>query len=100
MAKTEADCWRTQAAEAFQKYGSLKHRSDIVQSAYLESDPGSNPLEVADLPNGCSFGSNGQTVLRFVFNDRNELTAILVFRNYIASDYPMDQEGLIEERRY
>ena len=98
MARAENSCWKREATEAFQKYGALKTRSDIFAVLDIETDPGSNPVEVVEKdPNGCSSGSNGQTVLRFSFNDRNQLTKIQVLRNYIASDYEMD---LIEERTY
>ena len=63
-----------------------------------EKDSGSNPVEVIEKdPNGCSFGSNGRTVLRFYFDKRSNLTKIQVFRDYIASDYKME---LIVERKY
>jgi len=98
LARTEDTCWKQEAAGAFQKYSALKTRSDILRHADIEKDPGSNPVEVVEKdPNGCSFGSNGQTVLRFSFGDSNKLTKIQVFRNYVASDYEMD---LIEERSY
>ena len=96
--RTEENCWKHEAVEAFEKYGSLRTRSEIVRVAYLEEDPGTNPLEVIEKdPNGCSFGSNGQTIILFSFDNRNKLSRIQVFRNYIASDYTMD---LIEERKY
>jgi hypothetical protein len=94
----EENCWKQEAAGAFQKYGQFRTRPDILRAAYVEEDDGTNPVEVIEKdPNGCSLGSNGQTVLRFFFDDRNELTKIQVFRNYIASDYKM---SLIEERSY
>jgi len=97
IARTEDACWKYEAAEAFQKYGSLKTRSEILRVADIEKDPGSNPVEVIEKdPNGCSFGSNGRMVLRFSFDNRNKLTTIQVFRDYIASDYKME---LIEERK-
>ncbi len=96
--RTEENCWKHEAVEAFEKYGALRTRSGIVRVAYLEEDPGTNPLEVIEKdPNGCSFGSNGQTIILFSFDIKNKLTKIQVFRNYIASDYTMD---LIEERKY
>jgi hypothetical protein len=98
IARTENACWKHEAADAFQKYGSLKTRSEILRVADIEKDLGSNPVEVIEKdPNGCSFGSNGRTVLRFSFDKRNKLTTIQVFRDYIASDYTME---LIEEREY
>ncbi len=88
--RTEEACWKQEAAEAFAKYGLIKKRTEILRVAGIERDPGSNPVEVIEKdPNGCSLGSNGQTILRFSFNDRNELAAIQVFRNYIATDYHM-----------
>jgi len=101
--RTEETCWKHEASEAFEKYDSLKTRTEILKGVDIQNDlrskdTKSNPLEIIEKdPNGCSFGSNGQTVLRFFFNDRNEITTIQVFRNYIASDYQMT---LIEERRY
>ncbi len=96
--KTENACWDNEATEAFLKYGSLKTRSDILRVAYIENDPGTNHVEVIEKdPNGCSFGSNGQTVIQFTFSDKNELTKIQVFRNYITSGSQME---LIEEREY
>ena len=94
----EKACWKHEATEAFQRYGSFKTRSDILRAAAaLEKDISSNSVEVIETdPNGCSFGSNGQTVLRFFFDDKNKLKTIKVFRNYIASDYKLD---LIEERK-
>ena len=98
IAQTEDTCWNNEAAEAFQKYGSLKTRSEILRVAGTEKDSGSNPVEVIEKdPNGCSFGSNGRTVLRFYFDKRSNLTKIQVFRDYIASDYKME---LIVERKY
>lgn len=98
VTRTEEACWKYQATEAFQKYGSLKARSDILRVAGTEKDPGSNPVEVVEKdPNGCSLGSNGRTVLRFSFDEANKLTTIQVFRDYIASGYQME---LIEERKF
>ena len=91
ITRTENDCWEYEATVAFMKYGSLKTRADILRTAGIEKDPGTNPIEVIEKdPNGCSFGSNGQTVIRFTFNNKNELTKIQVFRNYIASGYKME----------
>ncbi len=101
--RTEETCWKHEASEAFEKYDSFKTRTEILKGVDIQNDlrskdTKSNPLEIVEKdPNGCSFGSNGQTVLRFFFNDRNEITTIQVFRNYIASDYQMT---LIKERRY
>jgi hypothetical protein len=98
LTRTEEACWKHEAADAFQKYGSFKARIEILRIAGIEKDPRSNPVEVIEKdPNGCSLGSNGQTILRFSFDDRNDLTTIQVFRNYVASNYQM---ALIEERRY
>ena len=96
----ENACWRQEAAEAFQKYGSLKARSDILRVAGIEKDSGSNPVEVVEKdPNGCSLGSNGRTVLRFSFDNRNKLTKIQVFRDYIVED-PTYKMELLEERKF
>jgi|GEM_PF-3084636 len=106
IARTEDACWEHEAAEAFQKYGSLKTRSDILRVVGTdilgvdgtEIDPKSNPVEIVEKdPNACSFGSNGRTVLRFYFDDWNKLTKIQAFRDYIASGYKME---LIEERNF
>lgn len=95
--RAEENCWKQEAAEAFAKYGSLKKRTEILRIAGVERGIGSNPIEVIEKdPNGCSLGSNGQTILRFSFNDRNELAAIQVFRNYIGTDYHM---ALIAEKK-
>ena|SRR5712692_234748 len=97
---TEDVCWKQEAAQAFQKYGSLKTRSDILRVAGTERGHRSNPVEVVETdPNGCSLGSNGRTVLRFSFDDGNKLTTIQVFRDYIASDSNYQME-LIEERKF
>jgi hypothetical protein len=99
MARTEDACWKHEATQAFQKYGSLKARSDILRVVGTEKDPGPNPVEVVEKePNGCSLGSNGRTVLRFSFDD-GKLTTIQVFRDYIASD-PNYKMELIEERKF
>ncbi len=98
IGRTEDACWKYEATEAFQKYGSLKTRSEILRSVDMEQASGSNPVEVIEKdPNGCSLGSNGRTVIRFYFDKKNKLTTIQVFRDYIASDYKME---LIEERKY
>jgi hypothetical protein len=103
LERTEESCWKHEATEAFRKYSSFKTRIEIlgvvdIQNDLVSKDLGSNPLEVIEKdPNGCSFGGNGQTVLRFFFNDRNEITAIQVFRNYIASNYRMT---LIDEEKH
>jgi hypothetical protein len=98
ITRTENACWSHEATEAFQKYGSFKTRSEILRSVDTEQASGSNPVEVIEKdPNGCSFGSNGRTVLRFYFDKRDRLTMIQVFRDYIATDYKME---LIDERKY
>lgn len=98
ITRTEDICWRHEAVEAFEKYGSLRTRSEIVRAADIEDDPGAGPVEFIEKEyNGCSLGSNGRTVVRFSFDSRNKLTKIQVFRDYIAADYTME---LIEERIY
>ena len=107
LIRAEDTCWKNEATEAFQKYGSLKTRSDMLRVVGTldilgvdgtEIDPKSNPVEiVVKDPNACSLGSNGRTVLRLYFDDRNKLTKIQVFRDYIASGYKME---LIEERNF
>lgn len=101
-ARTEDACWKYEATQAFQKYGSLKTRSDILRVVVGagKDHAGSNPLEVVETdPNGCSLGSNGQTVLRLFFDDGNKLTTIQVFRNYLAAG-PHYKMELIEERKF
>ena len=98
ITRTENTCWRHEAVEVFEKYGSLRTRSKILRAADSGEVSGSNPVEVIEKdPNGCSFGSNGRTVVRFFFDSRNKLTKIQVFRDYIAADYTME---LVEERKY
>ena len=102
VTRTEDACWKYEATQAFQKYGSLKTRSDILRVAVgTEKDiMGSNPLEVVEKdPNGCSFGSNGRTVIRFSFDNGNKLTTMQVFRYYVTGD-PKYKMQLIEERKY
>lgn len=95
--RTEEACWNQEAAEAFVKYGSIRNRTELLRVAGIERDLGSTSVEVIEkYPNGCSLGSNGQTILRFSFNERNELAAIQVFRNYIATDFHMT---LIAEKK-
>lgn len=95
---TENACWEHEATQAFQKYGSLKYRSDVLRVVGAERGANSNPIEIVEKDlNGCSLGSNGRTVVRFTFDDGNKLTTIQVFRDYIATDYKME---LIEERRF
>lgn len=97
LGRTEEACWKLEAAEAFEKYGPFKVRTEILRLAGIEKDSGSNPVEIIEKdPNGCSLGSNGQTIIRFSFNERNELETMQVFRNYIATDYQMT---LIAEKK-
>jgi hypothetical protein len=99
MTRGEDNCWKQEAAQAFEKYGPHKTRSDILRVADTKNDYGSNPLEVIEKdPNGCSLGSNGVTVVRFSFDDRNKLMAIQVFRDYVAA--PNFEMELIEERKF
>lgn len=92
-------CWRHEAAQAFQKYGALTTRSDILRVVGAIEDAQSNPIEIVEKdPNGCSFGSNGRTVLLLFFDAGNKLTTIQVFRDYITSD-PGYKMELIEERK-
>ena len=98
---SESRCYRYEADEVFRTYGALKTRTEVLRRLSLvgiESDTGTNPVEalVKD-PNGCSLGSNGQTVVRFYFDKRKKLTKIQVFKNYIAEGYQME---LIDEREY
>ena len=96
LTTTEDACWKHEATEAFQKYGSLTTRSEILGIAGTEIEQKQNIIEIIEKdPNACSLGSNGRTVLWIYFDDRNKLTKIQVFRDYIASGYKME---LIEER--
>lgn len=96
--KSEDSCWKHEAAEVFVKYGSLQTRTEIINVAAIANDPGKNPLEIIEKdPNGCSLGSNGQTVVKFFFKDRNKLSRIEVYRNYLTSESNMI---IIEKRSY
>jgi hypothetical protein len=97
---TEDSCWKHEATQAFEKYGSLKNRSDVLRVSGIEKNTNSNPIEVLEKdPNGCSLGSNGQTVVLFYFDNLNKLTKIQVFQNYITSDSNYKMK-LIEERKF
>lgn len=98
---TENTCWEDQATTAFTKYGSLKTRSAITLAAkdneILESKP--NMIEVLEKEyNGCSLGSNGSTILRFHFDDKNKLTMMQAFRHYTGVSDQQLRMQLIEER--
>ena len=96
--RTEEECWKHEAERAFEKYEMLKTRTEILRVAGVENDPMSNTIEIIENEiNGCSLGSNGQTVLRFTFYENNELKTLQVFKNYISEDY---KKVLIEERTY
>src|SRR6266568_3122652 len=68
--RTEETCWKHEASEAFEKYDSLKTRTEILKGVDIQNDlrskdTKSNPLEIIEKdPNGCSFGSNGKKVLK------------------------------------
>lgn len=101
---TENSCWKYEATQSFENYKTLKTRSSILRAASSRgldvANSKSNPVEVIEKdPNGCSMGSNGMTVVRFYFDDANNLTTMQVFRNYRTSDpsYKMEQ---IEERKF
>jgi hypothetical protein len=102
--KTEETCWKNQATQAFEEYGSLKTRPAILRATASTGreveDAKSNPVELFEIEhNGCSLGSNGQTLVRFYFDNVNKLTTIQVFRNYMVSD-PSYKMELIEERKF
>jgi hypothetical protein len=100
---TEDSCWKHEAAHAFEHYKMLNTRSAVLRAAENRGlevrDSGLNLVEVVESdPNGCSLGSNGQTVVRFYFDDANKLTMMRVFRNYLtARNYQME---LVEERDF
>lgn len=101
---TEETCWKSQATQTFEEYGSLKTRSAILRATASTGreveDAKSNPVELFEIEhNGCSLGSNGQTVVRFYFDNMNKLTTIQVFRNYMVTD-PSYKMELIEERKF
>ncbi|MEK6743382.1 MAG: hypothetical protein AABZ15_07230 [Nitrospirota bacterium] len=105
IARTEDTCWKNEATQAFEKYSSLKTRSAILRaSASTGSDvmnSKSSQVEVLEKEfNGCSLGSNGNTVLRFYFDDANKLTMMQAFRHYSGVSDPDYQMQLIEERKF
>lgn len=102
--KTEETCWKSQATQAVEEYGSLKTRSAILRAIVSTGrdveDATSNPVELFEIEhNGCSLGSNGQTVVRFYFDNVNKLTTIQIFRNYMISD-PNYKMELIGEKKF
>ncbi|HEY6096307.1 MAG TPA: hypothetical protein VIU93_15305 [Gallionellaceae bacterium] len=94
---TENNCWKYEAKLAFEKYGTLKTRSEVLRAANVEKNKKSNPIDVieGDDYNGCSLGSNGMTAIRFYFDDQDKLTAIQVWRNYSGVE-----TQLIEEKKF
>lgn len=97
-------CWKHEAAQAFKSYGTHRTRSEIMGAAASTGREVINTnfshIEIIESdPNGCSLGSNGQTVLKIYFDDKNKLNKIRVYRNYITND-PNYQMELIEERIY
>ncbi len=94
---TENNCWKQEAERAFEKYGSLKTRAEILRAAEVEKkDQKANPIDVIEGDyNGCSLGSNGMTAIRFYFDGENKLTAIQVWRNYSGVETEM-----IAERKF
>lgn len=100
---TADSCWKYESTQAFENYKTLTTRSAILRAAESRGlevrNSKLNPVEVVESdPNGCSLGSNGQTVIRFYFDDVNKLTMMRVFRNYLtAQNYQME---LIEERKF
>lgn len=98
LTRTEETCWKHEAVEAFEKYGSLRDRAAIVRASLTENDDGRDSLEVVEKePNGCSFGSNGRTIIRFYFDAEKRLTKMQVLRDYMTAN---DALTLIDERAY
>lgn len=94
---TENSCWKDEAKVAFEKYGSLATRAEILRTAEVKEDPRSNPVEVIeDHYNGCSVGSNGRTAFRFYFNDESKLTRMQVLRHYEGAT----ELSLIEDKKF
>ncbi len=92
---TENRCWKHEAKLAFQKYGALKTRAEVLRAARVEKGQQSNPIDVIEGDyNGCSLGSNGMTAIRFYFDSADKLVAIQVWRNYSGVETQM-----IEERK-
>ena len=96
---TESSCWKYEATTAFEKYGSLKSRAAILSAAtereVLETK--STLVEVLEHEfNGCSLGSNGDTVLRFTFDDSQKLILMQAFKRYGG----VNEMQLIEERKF
>jgi hypothetical protein len=99
---TEDRCWQSEAAQVFEHYQMLKSRSAILREAASTgrdiTNSKSNSVELIEKePNGCSVGSNGRTVVRFYFDNAENLTTMQVFRAYVAADYTME---MIDERRF
>lgn len=103
--KRSADsCWKYEAEQAFHNYGIYNNFSEILKAAtstdreIIKKTP--NLIEIIESdPNGCSLGGNGQTVLKFYFDDKKKLTKIQVYRNYITDEANYHME-LIQERIY
>jgi len=92
--RTEKKCWDNEVAQAFQKYSGLTSRDKVLKAAYLEKDAGTRTVQVIERdPNGCSLGSNGQTVVRFYFSKDDKLTEMRVYKNYISANYKMEMIG-------
>lgn len=97
---TEDRCWQTEATQAFEHYQTLTSRSNILREAESTgrdiTNVKPNSVELIEKePNGCSLGGNGRTVVRFYFDNAEELTTMQVFRDYVAADYTME---LVDER--
>lgn len=98
----EDRCWKSEAAQAYEHYQTLRSRSAILRETastgrdISHSEPNSLELIYKE-PNGCSLGSNGRTVVRFYFDSSEKLLKIQVFRDYLAADYTME---MIDERRF
>jgi len=102
LESSEESCWKYEANMVFNGYGNLKTRSAVLSAADATGreilNSKSNPVEIIESdPNGCSLGSNGQTIAKIYFDSRHNITKIQVYKNYIASNYKME---LVEEREY
>ena len=91
-------CWKQEADMAIQKYQQGLKRQDILQLDLITKDHLATPVEIIEKdPNGCSVAGNGQTVVKLYFNNRDTLSAIEVYRNFIGSDQQM---VLIKKQTY
>ena len=92
--RAEESCWKNESALVFKKYNGLTFRDKILHTADVDKDPGTSFIEIIERDqNGCSLGSNGQTVVRFYFGKDNKLAEIQVYKNYLVANYKMVMIG-------